>query len=71
MTDRYNAVLVVLDKDIRDDDAQPLLSAIMQLKSVISVEGNVAGPVDHIAQTRATRELKLKMWNTLMGDEPL
>ena len=69
MTDRYNAVIVVLDKDIRDDDARPLLSAIQQLKGVISVEGNVASPADHIAQERAQYELKKKMWATLMGTD--
>jgi hypothetical protein len=32
MTDRFNALTVVLEKDIRKDDAQAIMSAIMQLK---------------------------------------
>lgn len=42
MTDRFNALTVVLEKDIREDDAQALLSAIGQLRGVLTVSGNVA-----------------------------
>ena len=39
MTDRYNALIVVLEGNVRDDDAEPLLAAIRQLCGVLSVSG--------------------------------
>jgi hypothetical protein len=65
MTDRYNALTVVLEKDIRDDDAEVLLAAIRQLRGVLSVSGNVAEPIDYIAQQRARHELGEKLWHVL------
>ena len=68
MTDRYNSLTVVLETDIRDDDAKVILSAISQLRGVLSVSGNVSDLVMHVAQTRARRELEEKMWATLRSD---
>jgi hypothetical protein len=48
MTDRYNALTVVLEHDIRDDDAEAVANAIRQLRRVLSVSGNVADMGDHI-----------------------
>lgn len=57
MTDRFNSVTVVLEKDIRDDDAEVLLAAIRQLRGVLSVTGNVSDLSTHVAQERARHEL--------------
>lgn len=65
MTDRYNALTIVLEKDIRDDDAEALLSAIRQLRGVLSVSGNVADLGSHLAQERARRDLGEKLWRVL------
>lgn len=65
MTDRYNALTVVLEKDIRDDDAEALLAAIRQLRGVLSVSGNVADMDDHIAQERVRHDLGQKLWDVL------
>ena len=48
MTDRFNALTVVLEKDIREDDAQALIAAIAQLRGVATVTGNV---VDNLTAT--------------------
>ena len=61
MTDRYHSLTVVLEHDIREDDAKPLLAAIRQLRGVLSVEGNVADVTSHMAQERARRELGEKL----------
>ena len=61
MTDRYHSLTVVLEHDIRDDDAKPILAAIRQLRGVLSVEGNVADLTSHMAQERARRELGEKL----------
>jgi hypothetical protein len=42
MTERFNTLTVVLEKDMRDDDAETLLTAIRQMRGVLSVKGNVS-----------------------------
>ena len=37
MTDRYDAFTVVLERNIRTDDAEPVLAAIRQLRGVLDV----------------------------------
>ncbi len=70
MTDRYNALVVVLDGDIRSDDAEPIINAIRQLKRVISVTGNVADTDSHVAEMRARFELEQKLLAALRPDKP-
>lgn len=65
MTDRYNTLTVVLEMDIREDDAEALLAAIRQLRGVLSVSGNVADPTTYMAEERAKRELGEKLWQVL------
>lgn len=65
MTDRYNALTVVLEKDIRDDDADALFAAMRQLRGVLSVSGNVADLGSHLAQERARQDLGEKLWRVL------
>ncbi len=65
MTDRYNALTVVLENDIRDDDAEALLNAIRQLRGVLSVSGNVADMESYLAQERARHDLGEKLWRVL------
>lgn len=57
MTDRVNALLVVLDKDIRSDDVEPLVNAIRQLRNVADVELNIADAESYIAKSQAITEL--------------
>lgn len=61
MTDRYNALTVVLERNIRDDDAETILAAIRMIKGVHSVTGNVADVESHIAEERARHELGQKL----------
>ena len=61
MTDRINAITVVLAQDIRDDDIQPTLSAMRQLRGVLSVTPNVSDFDAHIAEERALSVLREKM----------
>jgi hypothetical protein len=53
MTDRINALTVVLEKDTREDCVGNVLSAIKQLRGVLSVTPNVADVVSHVAEERA------------------
>lgn len=65
MTDRINALTVVLDRDYRDDDATHLIAAIQQFKGVLSVTPNVATLDSHIAETRVRRELGEKLMDVV------
>ena len=68
MTDRINAITVVLEKDMRVDDAESLLLAIKQFKGVIRAEGNVADSNDYVAQSRARSELGQKIIKVIYPD---
>lgn len=65
MTNRFYALSVALDADIREDDAQVLISAIKQLRGVLNVEGHVASIETWAAQERARTELSSKLWDVL------
>lgn len=65
MTDRYHSLTVVLAQDIRDDDAEALMSAIKQLRGVLTVTGKVADLDSHMAHERARADLGEKIWTVL------
>jgi hypothetical protein len=69
MTDRVNALTVVLDENTRVDDLEPLLTAIRMLKGVLSVKTHVANLESHIAEGRARRDLGDKLWAVLYGKD--
>lgn len=65
MTDRYYALTVVLDKDIRDDDCESIINAIKMIKHVLDVKGQVASPETWMAENRALNEMRMKLWEVL------
>ncbi len=65
MTARYNTLTVVLEHDIREDDAEGLIRAIGYMRGVISVAGNVADPTAWMAEVRAQNELREKLIKVL------
>jgi len=65
MTDKLNALTVVLDHDYRDDDVESLILAIMRFRGVLSVKGNVADIVSHTAEVRAKTELRTALLKSL------
>lgn len=65
MTDRFHTLTVVLDRDIRQDDCEPLIEAIKCLRGVLSVTGVVSDSRAHMAEERARRELGEKLWAVL------
>lgn len=53
MTDRYSAFIVMLDRDIREDDAEEgILTALRMLKGVVSVQPVHALPISPEALRR-------------------
>jgi hypothetical protein len=65
MTDRFHSLTVVLEKDMRSDDAQGLMDAIQRMRGVVSVSGNVTDLVSHLAESRARFDLGNKIWRIL------
>jgi len=65
MTDRYNALIVVLEKDIREDDAESTIAAIRHIRGVLSVKGHISDITEHIAYDRAVRELGNRLFKVL------
>jgi hypothetical protein len=62
VTDRIHSITVVLEQDMRVDDAEALLTAIRMLRGVLSAEGNVTQPSHYVAETRVRFELERKLW---------
>jgi hypothetical protein len=65
MSNRYHSLTVVLSDDSRDDDADALIKAIMMMKGVCAVAGNVADATTYMAEARARREYGDKLWEML------
>ena len=65
MTDRFHSLVVVLEKDMRSDDAEGLIQAIRHMRGVASVAGNISDFASHMAEERARRELGHKLWEIL------
>ena len=70
MTDRYHTLTVVLDKDMRDDDAEGLIQAIGWMRGVLKCTGKVADLDSHMAEERARRELGQNLWEILYPTRP-
>ncbi len=66
MTDRINAVIVVLEENIRIDECDHLLNAIRCLRGVLKVEPHVANADSYIAEMRAKTELFNRMHALLL-----
>lgn len=61
MTDRLYALTVVLEQDIRKDDAEPIIDAIRMIRGVGEVTAHISEPATYAAEARAKMELKLKI----------
>jgi hypothetical protein len=69
MTDRVHSLQVVLDKDVRIDDVQALVSAIQQLRSVAAVTNLTADPSTHMAEVRARQLWRQKLIKLINEDQ--
>lgn len=59
MTDRYNSFLVILDRDIRDDDAQAILTTLKQVRGVVDVKPNISNNFEGVVgQARLANRFK-------------
>ena len=60
MTDRHGGYIIVLENDIREDDAEPIINAIKQIRGVIEVAPCVSDSGTWIAHSRARHEILMK-----------
>lgn len=65
MTDRLKGFIVHLDHPVRDDDAEPTIQAILQIKGVVKVEPLVDRIEDVMARAAAKREMGERLWKAL------
>lgn len=71
MTDRYMAFTVVLDKDIREDDAEYIVNALKAIKHVLKVTPVVSNIEMHVAEARVRLDLERKLWAVIHPDMKL
>ena len=57
MIDKYYALTVLLEKDTRSDDAQPILDAIKMIKGVLSVKPELSNLETYSAHQMAKIEI--------------
>ena len=69
MTDRYFALTVLLERDIREDDLEAVTDAIQMVKGVLKVEPHVTDIDIWAAESRARHKLATKLWAVLYPDE--
>ena len=65
MTDRHAGYIVTLKDNIREDDAEVIVSALSLIKGVISVEPVVADYTTAMGEQRAKYDLTRKILNVL------
>lgn len=70
MTDRYSALIVVLDSPLREDDAESLIVAVKQLRGVIDVRPLVQDAMEHVAYIRAWNDIKERVLDTFIAAKP-
>ncbi len=65
MTDRFNSITVLFEKDIRKDDAQHIIDAIKMIRGVLSIKANIYDVNSCLAEERARMELRMKLHELL------
>lgn len=65
MTTRFHSLQVVLDQDVREDDAEVLMNAIRMFRHVADVTGIPANCDTFMAETRARINLQNVLFEAL------
>ncbi|MCY1297955.1 hypothetical protein D9M68_18900 [compost metagenome] len=67
MTDRHAAYIVVLDENIREDDAQAIITALEMVKGVATVQPVVGNSDQQIATARVYASFKTQLVNFILN----
>lgn len=66
MSDRFQVLTVVLDKERREEDLQPILDALKMVRGVAQVKlGEPMGPNDYAARATAASDLTSALFGFL------
>lgn len=65
VTDRIHSITVVLANDMREDDCEKLVAAIVMMRGVLSAKMHVTDLTEHMAYERARANLGEKLWEVL------
>ncbi len=68
MTDRYKGFLITLDREFRDDDAEPIINALKMIRGVHSVQPYVKNMEDYMSEVKAFSDAGLKMIEFIRKD---
>lgn len=63
MTDRHSGYVITLDRDIREDDAERVVTALRQIRGVVDVQpiGAADPGAEYVTRTRVQIELADKL----------
>lgn len=61
MTDRHAAYIVVMDHDVREDDARKIIDAILMIRCVLDVKPVTASYEVAVAESRVRHEMREKL----------
>lgn len=67
MTDRVQALTVILSQDIRSDDVQCIVDAIRLLRGVAKVETHVVPGLEHLTRAVVTARLHGELMDAIRG----
>jgi hypothetical protein len=67
VTDRHAGYLVVLDRDIREDDAEQILTALRMIRGVAEVRPILATAEMHMDRELVESRARLKVRDAVMG----
>lgn len=70
MTDRHAGYIVTLERDIHEYDAQATITALRQIRGVLSVEPIVADADHYVAYSRAMYSMREKLWEFIKDWKP-
>lgn len=65
MSNKVNAITIVLREDVSETYADALINAIKMFDNILSVEANVVTTDYYVADMRIRKELWNKMYETL------
>jgi len=61
MTDRIHSITVVLEKDIRSENAEVIINAITMIKGVLTATPHIVDPVAYMTKARVKSDLLHKI----------
>lgn len=62
MTDRLKGLTVAFDRDIRDDDAQCIIDAILMIKGITGVTTSISNSEDYMNRQQVRHEVINKIY---------